>query len=36
MTMYIGRKAIRKVPGQVIKAAPLPDPEVIQGFGARE
>ena len=36
MALYLGRKAIRKVPGTVIKAAPLPKPEVIQGFGTRD
>ena len=36
MPFYIGRKAIRKVPGTVIKAAPIPKPELIQGFGTRE
>ena len=36
MPFYLGRKAIRKVPGTVIKAAPIPRPEVIEGFGARE
>lgn len=36
MPFYIGRKAIRKVPGTVIKAAPLPKPELIQGFGKRD
>lgn len=36
MPFYLGRKAIRKVPGAVIKAAPLPDPELIEGFGKRE
>ena len=36
MPFYLGRKAIRKVPGTVIKAAPIPKPEVIQGFGTRE
>lgn len=36
MPFCLGRKAIRKVPGTVIKAAPIPKPEVIQGFGARE
>ena len=35
MAFYLGRKAIRKVPGAVIKAAPLPEPELIEGFGAR-
>lgn len=36
MPFYVGRKAIRKVPGTVIKAAPLPKPQVTEGFGARE
>lgn len=36
MPFYYGRKAIRKVPGTVIKAAPIPKPEVIEGFGKRE
>ena len=36
MPFYLGRKAIRKVPGTVIKAAPLPRPELIQGFGSRD
>ena len=36
MTFYLGRKAIRRVPGTVIKAAPLPKPELIQGFGTRD
>ena len=36
MPFYLGRKAIRKVPGAVIKAVPLPKPELIEGFGARE
>ena len=36
MPLYLGRKAIRKVPGTVIKAAPLPKPEVTEGFGTRE
>lgn len=35
MAFYLGRKAIRKVPGAVIKAAPLPKPELIEGFGTR-
>ena len=35
MAFYLGRKAIRKVPGAVIKAAPLPESELIEGFGAR-
>ena len=36
MPFYLGRKAIRKVPGTVIKAAPIPKPELTEGFGARE
>lgn len=36
MSFYVGRKTIRKVPGTVIKAAPLPKPELTQGFGVRE
>ena len=36
MPFYLGRKAIRKVPGTVIKAAPIPKPELIEGFGTRE
>ena len=35
MPFYLGRKALRKVPGAVIKAAPLPDPELMEGFGRR-
>ena len=35
MPFYLGRKAIRKVPGAVIKAAPLPEPELMEGFGKR-
>lgn len=36
MPFYLTRKAIRKVPGTVIKAAPIPKPELIEGFGSRE
>lgn len=36
MPFCLGRKAIRKVPGAVIKAAPLPQPKLIEGFGTRE
>ena len=36
MPFYLGRKTIRKVPGTVIKAAPLPDPVITQGFGSRK
>ena len=35
MPFYLVRKAIRKVPGTVIKAAPIPKPELVQGFGSR-
>ena len=35
MSFYVGRKSIRKVPGTVIKAAPLPRPDVKEGFGVR-
>ena len=35
MSFYLGRKAIRKVPGVVIKAAPLPKPTLYEGFGKR-
>ena len=34
--MYLSRKAIRKLPGNVIKVAPIPDPVVTQGFGTRD
>lgn len=36
MALYHMRKGIRKLPGIVIKAASIPDPEVIEGFGSRE
>ncbi len=36
MPFYLGRKAIRKVPGAVIKIAPIPKPELIRGFGTRD
>ena len=36
MSFYIERKAIRRVPGTVIKAAPIPKPEVTEGFGTRD
>ena len=35
LSFYVGRKAIRKVPGAVIKAAPIPRPKLIEGFGKR-
>ena len=36
MSFYYMRKGIRKLPGMVIKAAAIPDPQVTEGFGARE
>ncbi len=30
MSFYVGRKAIRKVPGTVINAIPLPKPKIDQ------
>ncbi|MBR4121622.1 MAG: iron-containing alcohol dehydrogenase [Spirochaetales bacterium] len=36
MPFYVERKTIRKVPGAVIKAVPIPKPETTQGFGSRE
>lgn len=35
MPFYVERKTIRKIPGTVIKAVPIPHPELIQGFGTR-
>jgi len=35
MPFYAERKTIRKIPGTVIKAVPIPEPELIQGFGSR-
>ena len=35
MPFYVERKAIRKVPGKVIGAVPLPKPKLIEGFGKR-
>ena len=35
MAFYLFRKGIRKLPGDVIKAVTIPEPEVIQGFGSR-
>lgn len=34
--MYIARKAIRKLPGKIMKAIPMPEPEIVEGFGCRE
>ncbi len=36
MAFFLFRKAIRKVPGKVIRAVPLPQPEILEGFGMRE
>lgn len=36
MAFYLLRKGIRKLPGDVIRVAPVPVPEVTEGFGARE
>ena len=36
MPFYVERKTIRKIPGTVIKAVPIPHPEIAQGFGTRE
>ena len=36
MAFYYLRKGIRKLPGIVIKAADIPEPEVTEGFGSRE
>ena len=35
MTTYYFRRPIRRLPGLVIKAVPIPKPAVTQGFGAR-
>ena len=36
MDTYRFRKQIHKLPGKVIRAIPLPEPEVIEGHGARK
>ncbi len=36
MPFYVGRKVIRRIPGNVIKTVPLPEPRITEGFGARE
>lgn len=36
MSFYVVRKSIRKAPGVVIKVAPLPNPQLVQGFGKRD
>ncbi len=35
MSFYVERKVIRKIPGTVIGAVPLPKPKLIEGFGTR-
>lgn len=35
MSFYLFRKSIRRLPGQVIKAVPLPEPVITSGFGKR-
>lgn len=35
MHFYLFRKAIRRLPGIIIRAVPLPDPEITEGFGSR-
>lgn len=36
MAFYHIRKGIRKLPGIVIKAVPMPEPEMTEGFGTRD
>ena len=36
MSFYYMRKGIRKLPGIVIKAAAIPEPELTEGFGSRK
>ena len=33
--MYLTRKVIRKLPGKVMKTVPIPEPEIMEGFGCR-
>ena len=35
MSYYLSRKAIRRLPGIIIKAVPLPRPQITSGFAAR-
>lgn len=35
MSFYVERRMIRKIPGTVIGAVPLPKPKLIEGFGTR-
>ncbi|MCQ2386798.1 MAG: iron-containing alcohol dehydrogenase, partial [Clostridia bacterium] len=34
--LYLLRALIRKLPGVIIKAVPLPEPETVTGFGSRD
>jgi len=34
--LYIIRKCIRRLPGAVIRAVPIPEPKVTQGYGSRD
>lgn len=36
MSFYLLRKAIRRLPGLVVKAVPLPEPKITEGYGARK
>ena len=36
MHFFFFRKAIRKLPGDVIREIPLPEPELTDGFGSRD
>ena len=36
MHFFLFRKAIRKLPGDVIREVALPEPELTEGFGSRE
>ena len=36
MAFYYVRRCIRKLPGDVIHAVPIPEPEVTEGYGSRE
>ena len=36
MDTYHFRKQIHRLPGKVIHTSPLPEPEVVEGMGARK
>lgn len=36
MDLYPLLKLIRRLPGKVIRMVPMPEPEILEGFGARE